>query len=334
MPGLINAHERLITKSAYTPWTLDTVKAEPVTFQSIRAVRNAEHMLREGVTTIRECGCRERINLSVAKAAKDKLIKAPTVIACGRPISMIGGHCYYYSHEIAGCTEAVAAVRTELKHGAHFIKVHATGGAGTKEGSPTWRQLSLEELTAIAREAHANDKRVCSHAIGREGIKNTILAGIDSVEHGHYLDDELLDMMARQGTYYVPTLTGYIPLAKNGLALGRPQWMVDKANALLEKHQEVMSLLKKYPEIVIATGSDSTGSVATEIQALCQSGFGVIETLRFATRNGADVLGILDDVGTLEPGKEADIIVIDGNPLEDITAVGRIKQVVKSGEFI
>lgn len=334
MPGLINAHEHLVTKSKYTSWTLDIVKNETVPYQSIRALRNAENLLREGVTTIRECGSRERINIAVSIANKNGLITTPDIVACGRPISIIGGHCSYYSHQIASEHEAVAAVRTELMHGADFIKVHATGGAGTKEGSPEWRQLSLEELKAIVEEAHACEKRVCSHAIGREGIKNTILAGVDTLEHGHYLDDELLEMMVEHGTYYVPTLTGYIPLALHGLEMGRPQWMVDNAMKLLTKHQEVMEKIKKYPEIIIATGSDSSGSVAEEVEELNKAGFSPIQTLIFATRNGADVLDVLDKKGTIERDKDADLVVIEGDPLKNIQDLKMVKQVIKGGKFI
>lgn len=334
MPGLINAHEHLVTKSKYTDWTLDAIKTEPIPYQSVRALRNAENLLREGVTTLRECGCRERINIAISKANKDGLVTTPDIVACGRPISIIGGHCSYYSYEIASEHEAVAAVRTELKHGADFIKVHATGGAGTKEGSPQWRQLSLEELKAIVKEAHASEKRVCSHAIGREGIKNTILAGVDTLEHGHYLDDELLQLMVEKGTYYVPTLTGYIPLAKRGLEMGRPQWMVDKALKLLDRHQEVMTLIKKYPEIVIATGSDSSGSVAEEAEALVESGFSEMQVLVFATRNGADVLDVLARKGTLETGKDADLLVVEGDPTRSISDLKNVKQVIKAGKFV
>lgn len=334
MPGLINAHEHLVTKSQYTKWTLDEIISEPIAYQSIRALRNAEQMLREGVTTIRECGCRGRINNSVSKAVKDNIVKAPNILSCGRPISIIGGHCSYYSHQISSPYEAVAAVRTELMNGADFIKVHATGGAGTKGGNPTWRQLSLEELVAIVDEAHANEKRVCSHAIGREGIKNTILSSADTLEHGHYLDDELFELMIEKGTYYVPTLTGYIPLALQGREMGRPEWMVEKAGALLEKHQEVMEKIKLYPEIIIAAGTDSSGSMAMEVEELNKAGFDNIDSLIFATRNSADALGILEKTGTLEAQKEADIIIIDGDPSVDITKLRHIKQVIKGGEFI
>jgi imidazolonepropionase-like amidohydrolase len=334
IPGLINAHEHLVTKSKYTPWTLDTVKNEPIAFQTLRATRNAQGLLRDGVTTIRECGCRERTNISIAKAVRDGLVQGPDVLACGKPISMIGGHCYYYSYEVGSPAEVVAAVRTELKNGADFIKVHATGGAGTLEGSPKYAQLSYEELKAAADEAHKEDKRVCSHAIGRKGIENTILAGIDTVEHGQYLDEELLELMCARGTYYVPTLTGYIPLARDGLKLGRPAWMVEKARVLLDEHQRVMQLVKKYPEIVIGAGTDSTGEMSDEIAELIATGYGNYEGLMMATLGSARVLGIEERVGTLAVGKKADIAIADGNLLGDIGGLKRIKRVLKAGRDV
>lgn len=334
LPGLINAHEHLVTKSKYTPWTLETVKSEPIAFQALRATRNAQGLLRDGVTTIRECGCRERTNISIAKAVRDGLIQGPDVLACGKPISMIGGHCYYYSYEVSSPAEVVAAVRSELKHGADFIKVHATGGAGTLEGSPIYAQLSYEELKAAADEAHKEDKRVCSHAIGRPGIANSIRAGIDTIEHGHYLDEELLEMMCERGSYFVPTLTGYIPLARNGLKLGRPAWMVEKAKVLLDEHQRVMKLVKKYPEIVIAAGTDSTGEMSDEIAELAATGYGNYEVLIMATQGSAKVLGIEDRAGILAAGKKADLVVADGDLIADLGGLKRIKKVVKAGRDV
>jgi imidazolonepropionase-like amidohydrolase len=333
MPGLINAHDHLVTKSKYTPWVLDAVRSEPISYQTIRALRNAQGLLKDGVTTLRECGCRDRSNISIARAVKNKLVLAPDILACGKPISMLGGHCYYYSYEVSSPAEVVAAVRGELKEGADFIKVHATGGAGTLEGDPRWAQLSVEELTAAAQEAHKENKRVCSHAIGRPGIINTLDAGIDTLEHGHYLDDELLERMCKQKTYYVPTLTGYIPLARKGLSLGRPAWQVEKARLLLEEHQRVMSLLKKYPELELGAGTDSTGEMADEIMEMAVSaGFSNAKTLIIATLGSARVLGIEEKTGTLERGKRANLIVADGNLLEDLKGLKSLKRVIKAGE--
>lgn len=334
MPGMINAHDHLVTKSKYTPWTLDTIKNEPISYQTIRAERNAKGLLRDGVTTIRECGCRERINISISKAVKNKIIAGPDIIACGRPISMIGGHCYYYSYQVSSPSEVVAAVRTELMYGADFIKVHATGGAGTMEGDPRFAQLSYDELKAAADEAHKENKRVCSHAIGRKGIENTIRAGVDTVEHGQYLDAELLEMMCERGTYYVPTLTGYIPLARKGLELGRPAWMVEKARVLLDEHQRVMELVKKYTDIIIGAGTDSTGEMSDEIEELINTGYSNYEGLMMATNGSAQVLGIYEKVGSLEKGKKADVIVADGDILKDITGLKRLKKVIKTGQEI
>jgi len=334
MPGLINAHEHLVTKSKYTSWTLDMVTVEPIAFQALRALRNAQGLLCDGVTTIRECGCRERTNISIAKAVRDGLVMGPDVLACGRPISMIGGHCYYYSYEVGSPADVVAAVRTELKFGADFIKVHATGGAGTLEGSPKLAQLSYEELKAAADEAHKEEKRVCSHAIGRPGIENSIRAGIDTIEHGHYLDDELLELMCKSGSYYVPTLTGYIPLARDGLKLGRPAWMVEKAKVLLGEHQRVMQLVRKYPEIVIGAGTDSTGEMSDEITEIAATGFGNLEVLMMATLGSAKVLGIEQKVGTLAAGRKADLAVFDGDLLADLGGLKKVRKVIKAGREV
>jgi len=331
MPGLINAHEHLVTKSKYTSWTLDTVKNEPIAYQTLRAAKNAQGLLHDGITMIRECGCRDRTNIVISKAVKDGLVQGPDIIACGRPISMIGGHCYYYSYEVGSPEDVVAAVRTELKYGADFIKVHATGGAGTLEGSPKYAQLSYEELKAAVDEAHKEEKRVCSHAIGRQGIENSVKAGIDTIEHGQYLDEELLDAMSKAGTYYVPTLTGYIPLARNGLKLGRPAWMVEKAKILLDEHQRVMRLIKKYPEIVLGAGTDSTGEMSDEIAELIATGYSNYEGLMIATLGSARVLGVEEQVGTLAVGKRANIVIADGNLLEDISGLKRIRKVIKAG---
>lgn len=334
MPGLINAHEHLVTKSKYTSWTLDKVTNEPIAYQTLRALRNAQGLLRDGVTTIRECGCRERTNISIAKAVRDGMVIGPDVLACGRPISMIGGHCYYYSHEVGSPADVVAAVRTELKYGADFIKVHATGGAGTLEGSPKWAQLSYEELKVAADEAHKEEKRVCSHAIGRPGIENSILAGIDTIEHGQYLDDKLLELMCKKGLYYVPTLTGYIPLARDGLKLGRPAWMVEKAKVLLSEHQRVMQLVRKYPELVIGAGTDSTGEMWEEIAEIAAVGFKNLEVLMMATLGSAKVLGIDQKVGTLSVGKKADIAVFDGDLLGNLEGLKTVRKVIKSGREV
>jgi len=247
---------------------------------------------------------------------------------------MIGGHCYYYSYEVGSPADVVAAVRTELKFGADFIKVHATGGAGTLEGSPKLAQLSYEELKAAADEAHKEEKRVCSHAIGRPGIENSIRAGIDTIEHGHYLDDELLELMCKSGSYYVPTLTGYIPLARDGLKLGRPAWMVEKAKVLLGEHQRVMQLVRKYPEIVIGAGTDSTGEMSDEITEIAATGFGNLEVLMMATLGSAKVLGIEQKVGTLAAGRKADLAVFDGDLLADLGGLKKVRKVIKAGREV
>lgn len=334
LPGLINAHEHLATKTRITPGVFSDITTEPIQLHMLRAARNAHAILREGVTTIRECGSRERMNVYIARGVRRNFITGPEVLACGLPISIIGGHCYYYSWQINSPEEAVRAVRTELMHGADFIKVHATGGAGTLEGDPRLAELTLAELKAVVSEAHRAGKRVASHAIGRPGIENSLLAGVDTLEHGHYLDQPLLDMMAVSGTFFVPTLSGYVPLAEHGLAMGRPAWMVEKARRLVDVHREAMANVRRYPEIVVAAGTDSSGELVEELELLIANGFSTSEAVRCATINAARVLGIEDRVGSLEPGKQANVLVVRGDPLDDVTALRRLECIIQLGTII
>lgn len=332
LPGLINAHEHLVTKTRITPGIFEHIKVEPIQLQMLRAAKNAKALLEEGVTTIRECGSREHVNLFIAKGIRNGFITGPEVIACGRPISITGGHCYYYSWQVNCPEDAVKAVRTELMAGADFIKVHATGGAGTLEGSPLYAELTLPELTAAVKEAHRAGKRVVSHAIGRPGIENSLLAGVDSLEHGHYLDEPLLEMMVKAGTYYVPTLAGYVPLAERGLQQGRPAWMVEKAKRLVDKHREAIEKVRRYPEIIVAAGTDSSGEMAEEIELLAQNGYTAGQALICATRNSALALGIGDRVGSIQAKKQADLLVVAGNPLEKLASLRNVVETIKAGK--
>ncbi len=334
LPGLINAHEHLATKTRITPGVFSDITTEPIQLHMLRAAKNAHAILREGVTTIRECGSRERMNVFIAQGVHRNFIAGPEVLACGLPISITGGHCYYYSWQVNSPEEAVRAVRTELMHGADFIKVHSTGGAGTLEGDPRLAELTLAELKAVTAEAHRAGKRVASHAIGRPGIENSLLAGVDTLEHGHYLDEQLLDMMAVTGTYFVPTLSGYVPLAEHGLAMGRPEWMVEKARRLVDVHREAMAKVRKYSEIVVAAGTDSSGELVEELELLIANGYSASEVVRCATINAARVLGIEGRVGSLEPGKQANVLVVRGDPLNDITALRQPECIIQLGNII
>jgi Imidazolonepropionase and related amidohydrolases len=334
LPGFINAHEHLATKTRLTPGIFNDIKVEPIQLQMLRAAKNARGLLEEGITTIRECGSREHMNLYISRGIKKGFISGPDVLACGHPISITGGHCYYYSWQVNCPTDVVKAARTELLAGADFIKVHATGGAGTLEGSPLYAELSVEELKAAVREAHRVGKRVVSHAIGRPGIENTLLAGVDSLEHGHYLDEPLLEMMVKQGTYYTPTLTGYVPLAEHGLEMGRPSWMVEKAKRLVDQHRLAIEKVRRYPEIVVAAGTDSSGEMVEEMELLAAYGFSPMEAILCATRNAAVVLGIEARTGVLEAGKQADMVIVKGNPLDKLANLRNVVEVVKKGTAV
>jgi imidazolonepropionase-like amidohydrolase len=334
LPGLINAHEHLATKTRITPGIFGDITTEPIQLQMLRAAKNAKALLLEGITTIRECGAREHLNLFISKGVQKGFIEGPDIVACGQPISITGGHCHYYSWQINSPYEGVRAVRTELMAGADFIKVHATGGAGTLEGDPKLAELTLEELKAIVEDSHRAGKRVASHAIGRPGIENSLRAGVDTLEHGHYLDEALLDLMARNGTFFVPTLSGYVPLAEHGLKMGRPAWMVEKARRLVDAHRQAMAKTRAYKEIVIAAGTDSSGELVEELELLISCGYPVEDAIKFATINAAKTLGIEASTGTLEEGKDANVLVVKGDPLADIRNLRLVADVIKRGKIV
>jgi imidazolonepropionase-like amidohydrolase len=216
------------------------------------------------------------------------------------------------------------------------IKVMATGGVLTPGVKPTQTALLPEELAVVAQEAHNSGRRVTTHAIGRAGIHNALLSGIDSIEHGFYLDDELLDLAVDQGTFLVPTILAVDGILRNGQAAGIPRWVVDKAEREAAKQRESFAAAVS-SGMRIAAGTDagtpfnSHGDLALELALMVQHGLTPMQALVAATRGAAENLGLVHEIGTLEVGKVADLVLVDGDPVADITATGRVMLVVKDG---
>jgi imidazolonepropionase-like amidohydrolase len=210
----------------------------------------------------------------------------------------------------------------------------ATGGVLTKGVHPNQTALQPDELTAVAREAHNAGKRVASHAIGGQGIKNAIAAGIDSIEHGFYLDDESLEAAIDRGTYLVPTLIAVNRIVENPDKI--PRWVVEKAESESGHHRESFAAAVRCG-MKIAAGTDAGtpfnphGELPTELELMVEYGISPEQALVAATRNAAENLDLLHDLGTLEVGKLADLIVVDGDPLADISVTRNVTLVVKEG---
>lgn len=333
LPGFINCHVHLTADGA--PDLIGQIAADTVPTATLRAARSAWANLQAGVTTVRDCGAPDNIAIDLAGEIDRGLVPGPRVQAAGRLITMTGGHGHHIGREADGPDEVRKAARTEIKCGAAVLKVMATGGVLTPGVSPMQTALLPEELAVVAQEAHNAGRRVTTHAIGRAGIHNALLAGIDSVEHGFYLDDELLEIAVDQGTFLVPTMLAVDGIIRNA-ARGIPAWAVEKAEREAQRQRESF-VAAVSSGMRIAAGTDAGtpfnahGDFARELALMVEHGLSPMQTLVAATSAAAENLGLAHDLGTLAVGKLADMVLVDGDPVADIAAAGRIVLVVKDG---
>jgi imidazolonepropionase-like amidohydrolase len=247
---------------------------------------------------------------------------------------MTGGHGHMMAIEADGVDAVMAAVREQIKAGADVIKLMVTGGVLTPGGRPGTPQLLPEEITAAVRVAHRAGRRVCGHAEGAEGVMDAILAGIDSIEHGYFVeDDPLFTRMLDNPTYLVPTLVAYAAILEDRDRL--PAESVTNAEAATERHRESFRAALR-GGMLVAMGSDAGtpgnphGKNWREIAHMIDQGMEPGAALRAATYMGASLLG-LEDIGVIATGKSGDLLLVAGNPLEDITCLAEVRAVWTSG---
>lgn len=337
LPGLINCHVHLCHDGA--PSLFAQAQTDSPTAAALRGFLNLQLTLQSGITTVRDCGAANGVAIELSRAVESGLITGPRVLAAGRVITMTGGHGYFIGREADGPAAVRAATRAEIKEGAHFIKAMATGGVLTPGVTPTQTALQPDELIEVAREAHNSGRRAACHAIGNAGIKNAVRAGIDSIEHAYYLDDEALELMIDRSTYVVPTLLAGHQIVANGQASRVPAWITEKSLASAEHHRESFAAAVR-SGLKIAAGTDAGtpfnphGDLAAELKLMVDYGLRPADAVLAATRNAAENLGLLDDTGTVEVGKRADLILVDGDPTADIDCLSRVSHVVSNGVTI
>ncbi|MCO7127614.1 amidohydrolase family protein [Sporolactobacillus shoreicorticis] len=338
MPGLINAHTHITSDVSGRLEPLGSPKLTPIIATKI-ALDNLKDLLKHGVTYIRDVGADFDVDIELSKLEKGGHILSPGICASGRPLAMTGGHFCTISYEVDSPDEARKAARKALKNGADNIKLMATGGVSFGGESPDDVQLTEEEMRVAVLEAHHKGRTANAHAQGTEGIKNAIRAGVDSVEHAFYLDDEAIQMFLEKGTFIVPTLIAVYGISDRGEGQV-PDFMLDIARDVKKAHIESISRAAK-AGIKLAMGTDAgtpnndfKNDSAFELQLMVEAGCTPLQTLEAATVNGARLLKIDHEYGSLETEKFADFIVVDENPLHDIKTVQREKRVFKKGKEI
>jgi imidazolonepropionase-like amidohydrolase len=337
MPGLIDSHVHLGMDGLANP-TLQIAKDNEAK-AALSSYRNSLIQLQAGVTTVRSLGAKYNTDISLRNSINEGVLEGPRIIASGSPIVMTGGHGYFMGIEVDGVEEVRKATRTQLKAGADVIKLMATGGVMTEGVEPGSPQLTEEEMRVACEEAKKAGKITASHAQGNLGIKNAIRAGITSIEHGFYIDEETIELMLQYGTYLVATLAAPYHIVKQGLEAGIPKYAVDKATVSMEAHIESFQKACK-AGVKIAAGTDAGtpfnkhGDFVTELRLMVETGMSNKEALSSATFVAAQLLNLDQTLGSLAIGKVADIIMVQGNPLENIENARKVVKVFKQGKCV
>jgi imidazolonepropionase-like amidohydrolase len=333
LPGLINCHVHLEANGEPDLQTLYIIRNAQE--RLLYAAANARLSLEAGVTTVRDLGASDGIAIAVREAIARGEHTGPTILAAGRAICMTGGHGFFIGREADGPWDTRKAVREQRKAGATVIKLIATGGVLTKGAVPGQDQLSEEEMRAAVHEAHTHNMVVGAHAIGTNGIKNALRAGVDSVEHGMLLDDEAIALFIERGTYLVPTLAAVACIVENANDGKQPDYVIRKATEIYERVAENVSRAWR-AGVRIAAGSDAGTpynfhqTYAYELELMVRMlGMTPHQALTAATGTASTLLRI--DQGTLTAGRPADLLLLDADIASDIRTLRTPRTVIKTG---
>jgi len=336
-PGLFNCHIHIMMDGGANPNA--TVAANPVVYQTLQAAKRGQAMLEAGITTARDLGGVQFAEMSLRQAFAEGWLPGPRLLVSGPVLTMTGGHGNFIGTEVDGPDEARKAARFNIKQGADCIKMMASGGVMTPGVDPNSPSLTEEELRAGFEEAIKAGKLTASHAQAAEGIKNALRAGVRTIEHGIFMDEEGIRLLLERGAYIVPTLAAPYQIARYGVANGVPKYMVEKSERIMEAHLRNIAAAWK-AGVKIACGSDAGtpfnahNDLVTELTMMQQIGMSAMEAIRAATSVAAEAMMLEQQVGTLAPGQFADIIVLANDPLADLAAFGQPELVFKAGKLV
>jgi imidazolonepropionase-like amidohydrolase len=341
LPGLIDSHTHLT-------FDLQSLGAMGLSISTPRAAligaRNARLTLDAGFTTVRNVGANGYSDIALRDAINAGDVPGPRIIASGPSLGITGGHCdenllpYEFHHKADGVADGVPGVmqktREVIKYGANVIKICSTGGVLSFGDDPKASQYTLEEMKAIVAEAHRAGRKVAAHAHGGDGIKLAVQAGVDSIEHGTYIDEEAVKMMKERGVYLVPTLYLVEWFMDNYERMRVPAPLVAKAKEVMPAMQKNIGAAFKLG-VPVAFGTDAAvyphGLNGREFAVYVRMGMTPIQSIQTATVHASKLLGWEDRIGAIEAGKYADLIAVDGDPTKDVTELERVRWVMKGG---
>ena len=344
LPGLIDCHVHL-TYDLYMTGPLGLHVSYPR--EALIGAKNARVTLLAGFTTVRNLQAHAYSDVALRDAINAGDVPGPRMLVSGPALSITGGHGdenflapqFDFSNDgVANGVDGVTIkVRENIKYGADVIKFMATGGVLSEGDNPALEQYSPEEMKAIVDTAHSLGRKVAAHAHGELGIKNAVLAGVDSIEHGSYIQDEEIALMKQRGTYLVPTVYLEQWLMENLPATGLSAGKIEKAKTVLPIARKNLSHAFQ-SGVKVALGTDAAvyphGLNAHEFGTMVDMGLSPLQSIQAGTVNAADLLGWSDRVGTLEPGKFADVVAVDGDPLANVRVLENVSFVMKGGAVV
>jgi len=324
MPGLVDCHVHLVSGAEADPRAVrHKMNDAQIT---LKALQNAQTTLRGGITSVRDCGGQKFLEFAVRDVIAKGIFLGPTIRAVGHMICMTGGHGNEMGRVADGPDEVIKAVREQIHAGCDQVKIMATGGVMTPGVDPEDAHYSAEEMAAGIAEGHRFRKKSASHAQGAQGILNAVLGGIDSIEHGIFMDDRCLEEMLARGTFLVPTIAALNHILENANN-GIPDYVVEKSRRIGERHRQSIKMFYEAGG-KIAMGTDAGtpfnthGDNALELEYMVEIGFSNLDAIKAATVTASELLDI-EKGGIIAEGSPADLLVVKGNPVEDITTVSR-----------
>jgi imidazolonepropionase-like amidohydrolase len=340
LPGFIDVHTHLVG-SNYAGYEALGVS---VPRMALSGAKNAQTTLRAGFTTVRNVGAPGYADVALRDAINERDVVGPRMQVSGPPLGISGGHCdsnllpfdFHYSAEgvANGVPAVMGKVRETIKYGADLIKFCASGGVFSKGDNPLLEQYSPEEMQALIAEAHRLGRKVATHAHAAIAIKDAVRAGVDSIEHGIFIDDEGIELMKQHGTYLVPTSFPLYWFEQNVSKLNMPPWVVEKAAIIIPAAKKNMTRAFR-AGVKVALGTDAGvyphGLNGGEFWSMVQLGLSPVQALQAGTVNAADLMGWSDRIGSVAPGKFADLVAVRGNPLDDVTLLQHVGFVMKDG---